>query len=159
MARLVILIAVLAIGLILWHKIKNARGKERKRLILWAAAGSAIAVLGLLAVTGKLNWITALIGGLIAFIPRLLPLLKYLPLYAQYKQYRTSHQQQSSQNTSHQGGMTRENAYKILGLKDGASKEEILAAHKRMMQKIHPDRGGSDFLAAQINQAKDTLLG
>ena len=40
----------------------------------------------------------------------------------------------------------------------GMSKEEIIKAHKRMMQKVHPDRGGSDFLAAQINQAKDTLL-
>lgn len=55
--------------------------------------------------------------------------------------------------------MTAEEALAILGLKPGASAEEIKVAHHRLMMKIHPDQGGSDALAAQVNRAKDVLLG
>ena len=57
------------------------------------------------------------------------------------------------------GAMSREEAYEVLGLHPGASELEIREAHRRLMRGAHPDAGGSDWLAARINQARDILLG
>jgi glucan phosphoethanolaminetransferase (alkaline phosphatase superfamily) len=165
MARLVILITVIAIALILWHKIRQSSGKERKQLVLWSIIGGIIAILVLLAATGHLNVITAAIAGIIATLPKLLQFARYLPfinkLYKQQGQQYGQHegQQQGQQAQTGKKTMPVEEAMEVLGLKPGYSDEDVIQAHRRMMQKVHPDRGGSDYLAAQINKAKDTLLG
>jgi len=54
--------------------------------------------------------------------------------------------------------LSKDEAYNVLGLEPGASQQDIIKAHKRLMQRLHPDRGGSDYLAAKINSAKDKLI-
>jgi len=65
--------------------------------------------------------------------------------------------QQESPRSGH--SMERADALAALGLNEGATRDEVIAAHRKLIQKLHPDRGGNDFLAAQINMARDVLLG
>src|SRR5664279_2777435 len=115
-----------------------------------------------LTVSGRLNWLFALTCVAIAFIFRLMPaLLRYAPylhrLWSQFDSAKRNTSQRPNKATS-KGDMSIEEAHEVLDLKMGASEAEIIAAHRKLMQKIHPDRGGSNYLAAKINLAKKILL-
>lgn len=59
---------------------------------------------------------------------------------------------------SRRSGMSRDEALQVLGLREGASDEQIRAVHRQLIKKLHPDQGGSSLLAQQVNEAKQILL-
>ena len=66
--------------------------------------------------------------------------------------------EERTEPSSSSDDMSESQAIDILGLKDNATKEDVIQAHRRMMQKVHPDRGGSTYLATKINAAKEMLI-
>ena len=71
--------------------------------------------------------------------------------------YEEETQEQPNHNATNE--ISTSEALDILGLESGANRKEIIDAHRKLIQKLHPDRGGSNYLAAKLNQAKAHLLG
>ncbi len=157
-----VLFAILVLGSWYWWQ---KQPPEQRRSASWKLI-LIFLVIGLLAlaITGRMHWLGALIALALPFMKQLLPLLlRFVPGLARWWQsQKTAKRQGSKRNSAHQRGhqnsMSREEALEVLGLPPGASREDVLAAHRRLMQKIHPDREGSAYLAAQVNAARDTLL-
>lgn len=138
------------------------------RLRGWLRARAPMLILGTLgavavalAATGRLNWIFAAIGAALPVVWRLASLVRFLPWVSRLLGMGSARAETGGdQNRSRpaNGQMGREEAAEILGVEPEADRETILAAHRRLMQKVHPDRGGSDYLAARLNEARDRLL-
>jgi DnaJ domain len=155
-----LLIFVAFYALRAFKKASPAKVARISRILLYSTLGLGLVFF---AATGRLNGLFAIIGVLAAFAARMLPqLVRYAPyLHRLWQEFsfakQQSSQQQGGRNTP-KSAMTVEEAYEVLGLKAGSTEQEIIAAHRKLMQKIHPDRGGSDYLASKINMAKKILL-
>ena len=238
MPRLILLLAVLFAGYIIYLRLKSQTPAQRKKSYIQLGLASLVIVVVVATLTGRMHWLGAAITGLIVGASRLLPMIvRMFPALQWLHQKHASAQpgsdnQQSSVETSilrmsldhatgdmngevisgefvgqflndldqtqllrlldwvqksdldsarlletylqkrfgdeaafsrtppadSNGTMNRSEALAVLGLSEDASDEQIVAAHRSLIQKMHPDRGGNDYLAAKINQAKDALL-
>ncbi|TAN48263.1 MAG: hypothetical protein EPN26_12765 [Rhodospirillales bacterium] len=145
------------IGLLLlmrWLSLANP--SQAKRTLAWTLAGIVVLLALFLALTGRLAWAGAALS---ALIPWAMRALRFHAIWRELKRQFGQRQDAPPPPRPGQNRMGRDEAYATLGLKPGASPEEIHAAYKRLMQKVHPDAGGSSALAARINEARDVLIG
>ncbi len=135
----------LAAGVLLWV-LASKRSTSGEARLGWLAAFGAAA---LLVVTLRLGPQALLAAG---------PMLASLA-WALVRQLRKSRDAGSFVGAPQPSarGMSREEALRVLGLKEGASLEEVAAAHRQLIKKLHPDQGGSSFLAQQVNEARKVL--
>jgi len=142
--------ATLLLLLGLMRAFARASVTEVKNFLHWVAALAGVSLALLLILTGR--------GGISLFAFSLLgPLVWDRWLGRFFRQRGAGPAGEPPRKTA--GGMSREEAYDILGLKPGAGEVEIQAAYRRLMAAAHPDKGGSDWIAARLNQARDVLLG
>lgn len=78
--------------------------------------------------------------------------------FAEVLQQHSAQSQQQASSGAANGPLSVKDAYEVLGVNEDSTKEEVLKAYKSMMQKVHPDRGGSDYLTRLVSEAKDLLL-
>ena len=154
------LLIILALAFLLSPRFREWLRARAPIFILGAIAVVAV----VLAISGRLNWIFAAISAALPVIWRLAPLLRFLPMVARLTGRRRGAQKDDADSNdqrpaSRNGRMTREEAGELLGVDADADRDAVLAAHRRLMQRLHPDRGGTDYLAARLNEARDVLLG
>ena len=141
-------------GLKRWRSLPELeRNDFIKKIAIWGGLGVVLALIA----TGRAHWVTGLLAGLIAIASRVTQLAAYFPILKTL--FPNAANKKEKMNAQSPRDMSKEMAAEILGVPVEANADEIRLAHKRLMQKIHPDRGGSEALAKQINQAKDVLIG
>lgn len=126
------------------------------KAMLWGGAAIVLA----LVLSGRAHWLMGVFAALIALAGRAVQLAQYAPILRKvFGEFQQAGDASPGTNSppSH-SAMSRQEAAEILGVNNNATEDEIRLAHKKLMQKMHPDRGGTDALAKQINIAKDTLL-
>ncbi|ERP94738.1 molecular chaperone DnaJ [Marinobacter sp. ES-1] len=143
----------------------GALSPEGQKAAIWKVvlvAGGALLLFMVL--TGRVHVITAGIAALIPLLRKLPALMRYAPMFRKAMDDSSGPEASGQAGTGDQrapvaGAMTEREACDILGVTPGCTREEVVAAHRKLMQKVHPDRGGNDYLAAKLNEARDLLIG
>jgi hypothetical protein len=159
----ILLIAFVAVAaLYLLKKFKRLDGSAKRKVWIESLflVGAVVAVL-VLARFG-MQWIGLLIAGAWALVRSIAPhAMRLRPLFQRTRaQQRHQQREQAPSNKAKPNElMSRDEAFRVLGVEEGASREAILVAYRNLIRKVHPDSpGGSNYLAAKLNQAKDVLL-
>lgn len=158
---------ILGLGLaaLLFYVLKEwgALDPEKKKAATWKIVlGVAGALLLFMVLTGRVHVLTAAVAAMLPLLRKLPMLARFLPqIRGLFSEARaddggSGERQHASPPVSQ---MTEREACEILNVEPGCPREDVITAHRRLMQKIHPDRGGNDYLAAKVNEAKSVLLG
>jgi len=165
MRLLIISLAVLGLMYLMTQKSTKHWLRDNR----WKVIGGAIGVgILLLVVTGKLPALAALAAPVAAFGRKLWGLRSLLSMFPQLRQLLglgavasagAAHAgQESRRKQASTEAMTAKRAAEVLGISETASPKEIRSAHRKLMGKMHPDKDGTDYLAALVNEARDFLL-
>tara|TARA_B110000444_G_scaffold170186_1_gene159024 strand:+ start:1450 stop:1938 length:489 start_codon:yes stop_codon:yes gene_type:complete len=158
MGLFLILGIILIAGYLYYVKNKKTDPLERKKLLLKNVFYLLLIVIVALALSGRVSWILAAGAALIPIVKFIfLFLWRSLPLIQMWMRSRKSKEGKSFSSQKNDA-LTETEAWEILGLEPGSSDEEIVQAHRELMQKIHPDRGGNNYMATKLNLARDLLL-
>jgi hypothetical protein len=154
-----ILVAAALLGL--WwgfRWLSKAEPAKAKKTLIAGGLGLLVVVGVLLLLSGKLAGLLAVVAGLAPWISRAMRLHGAWQFMRRFTGQGPT-QPNADQQSQPDSAMTRQQALEILGLASGASPDQIKDAHRRLMQVNHPDAGGSTWIAARLNQARDLLLG
>ncbi|MDC0948454.1 DnaJ domain-containing protein [Gammaproteobacteria bacterium] len=153
------IVLIVALGAVLWWALYRWRRtpveqKRQEALKLTLIAVAAVCVV--LTLLGRVHWLTGAFAALLPWLRSLVIDRRVLALVMSWfhGRARGDSNGQAPIGTS----VDRQDAFEILGLMPGASEDDIIRRHRQLMQKVHPDREGSAYLAAQINAARDAAL-
>ncbi len=154
MIRLLLVVGILVALFYALRWFSKAKVEDAKRATRNALLLMLLAVVLFLSVTGKLHWIFAVVG---MAIPLLGKAWRAWQAF-NWLRSRVKPQQQRQKSTVNKKNFEITVAHTTLGLQENAGRDEIISAHRKLMSQAHPDKGGSDQQAQQINAAKDLLL-
>lgn len=150
---LLLALAALLAAMWLLSRYRRATAARRNHMLRGILLyGIGLAILGLV-LSGRIHALFAIISAAVPWINRAFTARQAWTMFRNFKNRGAAGGRRPAPDE-----MDAAVAREILGVARGATRQEIIAAHRGLMNKIHPDRGGSNYLAARINRAKEILL-